>query len=138
MARNVSFRTRSGTNASIGIKKANKRVLDAVFKETVKHVTTAAIFLEGEDKRGIKNFPLVDTGRYVNSIDHNIDVDERKLHVSAKVGSTIKEPKYPTFLEFGTSKMAPKPVIRPVWNKNINKVKKIIANGVKRGIKQGT
>ena len=138
MASNVRFRSRSGTNASVGIKKANKRVLNAVFKETVKHVTTAAIFLEGEDKRGIKNYPLVDTGRYVNSINHNIDVNERKQHVSAKVGSTIKEPKYPTFLEFGTSKMAPKPVIRPVFNKNKNKLVKIIKNGVKRGIKQGT
>ena len=135
---NASFRSKTGIRADVAIKKANKKVLDATFKQTVKNVEAAAIFLEGEDKRGIKNYPLVDTGRYVNSISYNIDEDERKQTVTAKVGSTIKDPKYPTFLEFGTSKMSPKPVIRPVWNKNLNSIKKIISNGVKKGIKQGT
>lgn len=134
----VKFTNKKGKPANQSMKKANKKVLDSTFKQTVKNVTTAAIFLEGEDKRGIKNYPVVDTGRYLNSISYNIDVDEKKQLVSAKVGSTIKKPKYPTFLEFGTSKMAPKPVIRPVWNKNINKIKKIITDGVKKGIKQGT
>ena len=135
---NIKFTNRNGVRADKATKKANKRVLDSTFKQIVKNMTTAAIFLEGEDKRGIRNYPLVDEGRYLNSISHNVESNERKQTVSAKVGSTIKEPKYPTFLEFGTSKMSPKPVIRPVWNKNLNKIKKIIADGVKKGIKQGT
>lgn len=135
---NIRFRSRSGTNASQGIRRANKRVSKSTFDATIKNLTTAAIFLEGEEKRAISNYPIVDTGRFLNSISHDIKVEQRIQKVVAKVGSTIKEPMYPTYLEFGTSKMAARPTMRPTWSKNLNKIKKIIKDGVRRGIANGT
>lgn len=135
---NVSFRSRSGTNANAAIRSANKRVLKSVFLASKENLTTAAILLESEEKRAIRSFPVVDTGRFLNSISHNIESNERDLKVTAKVGSTIRSPEYPKFLEFGTSKMSPKPTMRPTWNKNLNKIKRLIKNGVKNGVREGT
>ena len=134
----IKFTNKQGKNANDAIKKANMKVLNSTFKNLIKGVTDAAILLESEEKRAIKNFPVVDTGRFLNSISNNIKVEESKQFVNGKVGSTIKDPKYPMFLEFGTSKMSPHPTMRPTWNKNLSNIKKIINKSAKQGIDKGT
>lgn len=134
----IKFTNKQGRNANDAIKSANVKVLNSTFKNLVKGVTDAAILLESEEKRAIKNFPVVDTGRFLNSISHNIEVEESKQFVSGRVGSTIKDPKYPMFLEFGTSKMKPHATMRPTWKKNLNNIKKLINKSTKQGIDKGT
>ena len=53
------------------------------------------------------NPPAVDTGTLRQSISHSIEVQNGKA--IGYVGSTIKNPEYPKWLEYGTSKMAPRP-----------------------------
>lgn len=54
------------------------------------------------------NAPAVDTGLLRQSVTHSIDVS-RKGEVTGYVGSVITDPPYPLYLEFGTSKMKPRP-----------------------------
>lgn len=53
------------------------------------------------------NPPAVDTGTLLQSITHSID--EEGGNAVGRVGSILKNPDYPTFLEFGTSRMQPRP-----------------------------
>ena len=53
------------------------------------------------------NPPAVDTGTLLQSVTHS--VDEENGNAVGRVGSILKNPDYPTFLEYGTSKMKPRP-----------------------------
>ena len=53
------------------------------------------------------NAPAPDTGKLMRSITH--EVREENGEVVGVVGSTLRNPDYPKFLEFGTSKMKPRP-----------------------------
>ena len=52
--------------------------------------------------------PAVDTGALRQSITHSVEVDSSG-NVTGYVGSIIKNPPYGAYLEFGTSKMKPRP-----------------------------
>jgi HK97 gp10 family phage protein len=54
------------------------------------------------------NAPAPDSGTLLQSVTHSIDVDG-KGNVTGYVGSVLKNPDYPKFLEYGTSKMKPRP-----------------------------
>lgn len=54
------------------------------------------------------NPPAVDTGTLLQSITHSVD-DDGKGNAIGYVGSILKNPDYPSFLEYGTSKMKPRP-----------------------------
>lgn len=61
----------------------------------------------------INSWPLVKTGTYKRSIHEQVFAEETTDdRVVVIVGTDIVEPPYPLFLEFGTSKMTPKPVGR--------------------------
>jgi hypothetical protein len=51
--------------------------------------------------------PAPDTGTLLQSVTHSVDVQGDK--VIGEVGSILQNPNYPKFLEFGTSKMKPRP-----------------------------
>lgn len=53
------------------------------------------------------NAPAPDTGELMRSITH--EVKQKSGEVVGVVGSTLRNPDYPKFLEFGTSKMKPRP-----------------------------
>lgn len=53
------------------------------------------------------NPPAIDTGTLLQSVTHS--VGEEGSSAVGRVGSTLKNPDYPTFLEYGTSKMKPRP-----------------------------
>jgi HK97 gp10 family phage protein len=59
-----------------------------------------------------KELVPVRTGTYRRSIHHEPPVVMGD-QVSIEVGTDIVEPPYPFFLEFGTSRMAPRPSARP-------------------------
>ena len=54
------------------------------------------------------NAPAVDSGLLRQSVTHSIELDG-KNNVTGYVGSVINDPPYPLYLEFGTSKMKPRP-----------------------------
>ena len=53
------------------------------------------------------NAPAVDTGLLRLSVTHSVEVE--KNNVVGYVGSLIKDDPYPVYLEYGTSKMQPRP-----------------------------
>ncbi len=53
------------------------------------------------------NPPAPDTGTLLQSVTHSIEVKDKQA--IGYVGSVIKNPDYPSYLEYGTSKMKPRP-----------------------------
>jgi HK97 gp10 family phage protein len=73
-------------------------------------------------------FPAADSGRLHQSI----------TSVEASTGDTIRfetggNVPYATYLELGTSRMAPRPHMGPAYDENIEKVKADVRAAVKRG-----
>ena len=64
------------------------------------------------------NAPAPDTGKLMRSITH--EVREENGEVVGVVGSTLRNPDYPKFLEFGTSKMKPRPWLSTAIEKSQN------------------
>lgn len=61
--------------------------------------------------------PRSQTGTYRRSIHTEIESATRS-RVVARVGTSIIDPPYPAYLEYGTSKMPPHPIARPAWDKS--------------------
>lgn len=64
------------------------------------------------------NAPAPDTGTLMRSITH--EVREENGEVVGIVGSTLRNPDYPKFLEFGTSKIKPRPWLSTAIEKSQN------------------
>lgn len=70
---------------------------------------------------------IIDTGRFKGSTDHK---EEENATV---IGSGIKDPPYPVYLELGTSKMAARPSLKPAILDNKAQIKQIIEEEYKNG-----
>jgi HK97 gp10 family phage protein len=70
--------------------------------------------------------PKTDTGRLVASITHNFE------HMSAEVGSDVL---YAPYLEMGTSKMSPRPWLKPSLDENEGNIQRLITDAVNRALK---
>jgi HK97 gp10 family phage protein len=79
------------------------------------------------------NPPAPDTGNLRNSIRY--EVHDEGSEVYGIVGSTQKDPDYAVYTEYGTTKMAPRPWLRPSMQKNNEWIRKSIANAVVLGLK---
>jgi len=80
------------------------------------------------------NPPAVDTGTLRRSITY--EVNEEKLE--GRVGSVLTDPPYGAYLElaeYGSSKMQPRPWLKPATEKSRENIKQILANAVGRGLK---
>ena len=62
------------------------------------------------------NAPAPDTGTLMRSITH--EVKQEGNEVIGLVGSTLRNPDYPKFLEYGTSKMKPRPWLSTALEKS--------------------
>jgi HK97 gp10 family phage protein len=78
--------------------------------------------------------PAVDMGILVNSISTELE-SSSATDAWAQVG-TDKE--YGEFLEFGTSKMAPRPFMRPGFDNNVTKIEDTIRKFAKQAIDDAT
>lgn len=81
------------------------------------------------------NPPAVDTSRLKGSIEY--EVHNNKKEVYGIVGTTQKDPDYGLYLEYGTSKMAPRPWLKPAMIKNNNFIRNAIAKAVKNTLTGG-
>ena len=78
-------------------------------------------------------FPSVDSGTLRRSVTYQ--VDEKNL--VGYVGSNLKDPPYGAYLEkaeYGTSRMKPRPWLKPATEKSKETIEKIMAGAVKVGI----
>lgn len=75
------------------------------------------------------NPPAVDTGNLKNTIRYDVYKNEKEVY--GVVGTTQKDPDYGNYLEFGTSKMAPRPWLKPAMQKNNDFIHYSIAKAIK-------
>lgn len=64
------------------------------------------------------NAPAPDSGELMRSITHEVTVEGEE--VIGKVGSILRNPDYPKFLEYGTSKMKPRPWLSTALERSHN------------------
>lgn len=79
------------------------------------------------------NPPARDTGNLSNSIRYEVHTEGKEIY--GIVGSTQKDPDYALYTEYGTSKMKPRPWLRPAMQKNNEWIRKSISNAVAKGLK---
>ena len=79
------------------------------------------------------NPPAPDSGDLRRSIRYEVHNEDKEVY--GIVGSTQKDPDYAVYTEYGTSKMAPRPWLRPAMAKNEAWIKKSLAISVANGIK---
>ena len=82
------------------------------------------------------NPPAPETGNLRNCIRYEIHAEPRSPY--GVVGTTQKDPPYGQYLEYGTSKVAPRPWLRPVMEKNNDWIRQSIARAVAKGLKGGS
>lgn len=83
--------------------------LENAWKDKVANFYDDAGYTGPDGKRG-----LVETGTFLRSIHHEPGDGPHEV----LVGSDIVDPPYPAFLEFGTSRMEPKPTARPALDES--------------------
>lgn len=74
------------------------------------------------------NPPAVDTGTLRRSITYTVD------GTKGEVGSTLKNPPYGAYLEYGTSRMKPRPWLKPATDKNRGEIQKLLVNAMIKGV----
>lgn len=75
------------------------------------------------------NPPAVDTGTLRRSITFDVETDESIIN--GRIGSTVLDPPYGAYLEFGTSRMIQRPWLRPALERNREVIKEHIKEGVR-------
>ena len=74
------------------------------------------------------NPPAVDTGTLRRSITYNVN------GLKGEVGSTLKNPPYGAYLEYGTSRMKPRTWLKPATDKNRGEIQKLLVNAMIKGV----
>lgn len=108
----------------------SKSVIASIKKEAKKEVTRLSIACERNAKTSMMGGgrphisslpgepPHVDTGRLRSSITH--EVEETLFGIIGRVGTNVE---YGRYLELGTSKMLPRPWLRPALRKTLKDAK---------------
>jgi HK97 gp10 family phage protein len=126
----VSFTNKSGLQGSKALQLATKNYLQQVRIQNINSVTKAAIFVEGEAKRNIRDIKqnedkLVDTARMLNSLTY--EILKMEFNIRGFVGTNVF---YAKFHELGTKDIPPRPYLRPALTENIDRVKEILTQGL--------
>lgn len=82
------------------------------------------------------NPPAPDSGNLKeNTIRHEVYKNGKEVY--GVVGTTQKDPDYGLYLEYGTSKMAPRPWLKPAMRKNNEFIRWAVAKAVKNTLTGG-
>lgn len=114
------------------VKWYGERLRKFVEAKGLKNMTSACLFLEKEIKGSLGGSspsapgepPGIRTGTLRRSITH--EVEKTSTGIVGRVGTNVK---YAPHLEFGTSKMAARPFIRPKFAENEKRIAKILTSG---------
>lgn len=109
-----------------------KKIEVSATNEIEQGLLNCALLVERDYKLNVNKDDLVDSGLWINTITHEAD-DFGTENPSVQVGSTIKDPPYPKFHEFGTSKFPAKYPLTRAFTKNKNKILQEIAKALKEG-----
>ena len=122
---------------------------NGVHGDLYKAVTKACLIVEAEAKREMTeteidfsktygkrqhhpsvewDAPAVDFGMLRRSVTHS--VEQNGANAVGRVGSTITNPPYGAYLEYGTSKMAPRPWLKPAIAASREKIHKLLSEAV--------
>jgi HK97 gp10 family phage protein len=118
-----------------GLYKAVSRACLLIEAEAKREMTEAEIngertYYRGKHHRIAHNpsvpgsAPAVDLGTLRQSVTH--DVTQDGSQVTGRVGSTIVNPPYGAYLEYGTSRMAARPWLGPAYQKNKDTILSLI------------
>ena len=80
------------------------------------------------------NPPAVDTGNLRESIRYEVHNETKEVY--GIVGSTQKDEDYAIYMEYGTSKIAPRPWLKPAMEKNNDWIRSSIAKAVANTFKE--
>lgn len=83
-----------------------------------------------------ENPPAPDTGNLRESIRYEVHKEGGEVY--GIVGSTQKEPNYAVYTEYGTTKMWPRPWLRPAMRSNSDFIKQTISKAVQKTLTGGT
>lgn len=81
------------------------------------------------------NPPAPDSGNLRESIRYEVHKEGKEVY--GIVGSTQKDPDYSVYTEYGTSKMAPRPWLKPAMRENSQFIKYAISKAVKNTLTGG-
>lgn len=97
--------------------------LENTWKHKVSSFYTDAGFTGPDGKRG-----LVETGTFLRSIHH----EPGKGRTEVLVGTDITDPPYPYWLEFGNSRMEPKPTARPALDESAPQMRREFSGSMRQ------
>ena len=109
-------------------------VLETAVKISMSASSHSGIVYGGHRASKEGETPAVDTGILVNSINTEL-VSSDATSAWAQVGTGVE---YAEFLEFGTSRMGPRPFMRPGFDNNEAKIKSVISRFAKQSIEGAT
>jgi HK97 gp10 family phage protein len=109
-------------------------VLETAVKISMSAASHTGIVYGGHQASAPGETPAVDTGLLVNSINTEL-VSSSATEAWSQVGTGVV---YAEFLEFGTSKMKPRPYMRPAYDNNEAKIKDTIRRFAKQQIESAT
>jgi len=125
MATGFNIEVKGINEAAAYLKKESSRIE----KEANEGVLQAVMHMEGEVKKSISGHyaepTSVDTGRFMGSV---------ASQVSNGIGYVYTQVKYAPFLEYGTSRIAPRYHFRNSLERNRNKIREIIASRIAKTI----
>ena len=110
-----------------------EQMLPRVRNEVEQGLINGALIVERDYKLNVSQAGLVDTGLWINTITHEKD-NFGTNNPSVKIGSTIKDPPYPMFHEFGTTKFPAKYPLTRAFRGNEQNVRRKLAEAVRRGL----
>jgi HK97 gp10 family phage protein len=97
----------------------NPKAIEDLKKELVNKLELIGEVVRSEVVNNIDEMEIIDTGRYKNSIDYDVDKEE----LVVRIGTNVE---YAPFLEFGTIKMAPRPALRLGFYESEKKINEIL------------
>jgi len=107
-----SNKTQAVANACLRIEGTAKRLMRATYTAvSYTNPVTGRLVVNKRPRSIPGSAPAPDNGTLMRSITHNVEVHFGEAF--GRIGSTIKNPPYPAYLENGTSKMAARPWLYP-------------------------
>jgi hypothetical protein len=110
-------KTQAVTNACLRTEGTAKRLMRATYTAlTYTNPKTGNVVVNKRPRSIPGSAPAPDDGTLMRSTTHNVEVHFGEAF--GRVGSTIKNPPYPAYLEDGTTKMAARPWLFPALSKS--------------------
>lgn len=92
-------------------------------------------YFNGQRIEGTASRPFDPPATFMGELKNNINIEVRPMANGGAIGSIIASAPYAKSLEFGTTKMQPRPFLFPTLEENKSKIKRIFRRrGAFRGI----